>query len=102
MERQKSYSAGVPRQCRASRLQQCERHKSVASVEEGTERCATVRDAGSCCSSAKVRDKEHLSAAEGASTSVGVSSPTRRSVGRSITYFSVTKLQCSSGQHDAT
>jgi len=47
-------------------------------------------------------EREHLSMAEGASASVGVSSPTRRSVGRSVTYFSVTKLQCNNGQHDAT
>jgi len=46
-------------------------------------------------------EREHLSATEGASASVGVSSPTRRSVGRSVTYFSITELQCSSGQCDA-
>jgi len=72
-----SYSVEVPTQRRASK--QCERHKSVAPVQEGTARCATVRDAGSCCSNAEVREREHLSAAEGASTSVGVSSPTGRS-----------------------
>jgi len=47
-------------------------------------------------------EREHLSVAERASASEGVSSPTGRSVGRSIAYFSVTKLQCSIGQHDAT
>jgi hypothetical protein len=71
-------------------------------VQEGTTRCVTVRDAGSCCSSAEVREREHLSATEGASTLVGVSSPTRRSVGGSVTYFSVIELQCNNGQHDAT
>jgi len=92
-----SYSARVSRQCRDSKLQQCERHKSVAPMQDGIERCATVQDVGSCCSSAEVRDREHLSVIEGASTSVGVSSPTGRSVGRSVTYFLVTKLQCNSG-----
>ena len=61
-----------------------------------------MRYARSCYSNAEVRDREHLSAAKGASASVGVSSPTRRSVGRSVTYFSITELQCSSEQHDAT
>ena len=51
-----SYSAGVLRQRRSSRLQQCERHRSVAPVQEGTTRCAIVRDAGSCCSNAEVRE----------------------------------------------
>ena len=37
-----SYSAGVPIQHRASRLQQCERHRSVASVKDDTERCAMM------------------------------------------------------------
>ena len=41
-------------------------------------------------------------AAEGALASEGVSSLTRRLAGRSITYFSVTELQCNSVQHDAT
>jgi len=41
-------------------------------------------------------------AAKEASASEDVSSPIERSVGRSVTYFSVTELQCSSGQHDAT
>lgn len=50
---------------------------------------------------AEVREREHLSAAVGASASMGVSSPIGRLVGRSVTYFSVTELQCSSGQHDA-
>ena len=71
-------------------------------MQEGIERCATVRDAESCCGNAKVREREHLLATEGASASVGVSSPTWRSIGRSITYFLVTELQCSSGQHAAT
>lgn len=48
------YSAGVLRQREASRLQQCERHGSVAPVQDGTEKCATVQDAGSYCSNAKV------------------------------------------------
>ena len=51
-----SYNAGVPRQCEASRLQQCERHMSVAPVQDGTERRAMMQDAGSCCSSAEVRE----------------------------------------------
>ena len=51
-----SYSVGFPGQCEASRLQQCERHESVAPVQDGTERCATMRDAGSCCSNAEVRE----------------------------------------------
>ena len=51
-------------------------------MQEGTARCATVRDAGSCCSNAEVKEREHLSAAKGASASAGVSSPTGRSVGR--------------------
>jgi len=34
-------------------------------------------------------EREHLLAAEGASASLGVSSPIGRSVGRSVTYFSV-------------
>ena len=38
----------------ASRLQQCERHESVAMMQDGTERFATVRDAGSCCNNAEV------------------------------------------------
>lgn len=46
------YSAGVVEQCEASKLQQCERHESVAPVQDGTKRCAMVRDAMSCCSSA--------------------------------------------------
>jgi len=41
-------------------------------------------------------------AAKGALILEGVSSPTGRLVGRSVTYVSVTKLQCNSGQHDAT
>jgi len=41
-------------------------------------------------------------AIEEASASEDVSSPTGRSVGISITYFSITELQCSSGQHNAT
>ena len=48
------YSAGVTGQRKASRLQQCERHESAAPVQDCTERCATVRDAGSCCSNAEV------------------------------------------------
>ena len=51
-----SYSARIPRRRRASRLQQCERHKSVALVQEGMEKCATVQDVGSCYSSAEVRE----------------------------------------------
>ena len=61
-------------------------------MQEGTTRCVTVRDAGSCCSSVEVRERKHLSVTEGASASVGVSSPTGRSVGRLVTYFSVTEL----------
>ena len=75
-----SYNAGVPRLCRASRLQQCERHRSVAPVQDGTERCATVRDAWSVVA-AQRSQREHLSAAEGASALECVSSPTKRSVG---------------------
>jgi len=41
-------------------------------------------------------------AAQEASASEDVSSPIGRSIGRSVTYFSVTKLQCNIGQHDAT
>jgi len=59
-------------------------------------------DAGNSCSSTEVREREHLLVVEGALASVGVSSPTGRSVGRSVTYFSVTELQCSIGQCDAT
>lgn len=61
-----------------------------------------MRDVGSCCSSAEVRERECMSAIEGASTSVGVSSPTGRSVRRSLIYFSVTELQCKNGQHIET
>jgi len=56
-----SYNAGVLRQCKASRLQQCERHGSVAPVQDGTERYATVQDAGSCCSKAEVRERALVS-----------------------------------------
>ena len=51
-----SYSAKVPGQHKASRLQQCERHGSVALVQDGAERCAMVRDAGSYCNNAEVRE----------------------------------------------
>ena len=51
-----SYSAGFPRQREASRLQQHEKHESVAPVQDGTKRCAMVRNAGSCCSRAEVRE----------------------------------------------
>ena len=35
-------------------MQQCEKHGSIAPVQDGTKRCAMVRDAWSCCSSAEV------------------------------------------------
>jgi len=54
---------------------------SVAPVQDGTERCAMVRDAWSVAA-AQRSEKEHLSAAEGASASEGVSTPTERSVER--------------------
>jgi len=41
-------------------------------------------------------------AAEGIAALEGIPSPTGRSIGRSVTYFSEIDLQCSSGQHDAT
>jgi len=47
-------------------------------------------------------EKNADGAAKEASTSKDVSSPIGRSVGRSVTYFSVIELQYSSGQHDAT
>jgi len=73
-----SYSAGVLRQREASRLQQCERHGSVASVQDGTKRCATVRDAWSCCGSTKVREVALVSS-RGSFNIRRVSSPTERS-----------------------
>ena len=72
-----SYSAGVPGLCRASRLQQCERHRSVAPVQDGTERCATVQDTWSVVATQR-SEWEHLSAENGASASEYVSSPTER------------------------
>ena len=36
--------------------QRCEKHGSVSLVQDGTERCATVQDAGSCCSSVEVKE----------------------------------------------
>ena len=75
-----SYSVGVPRQCRASRLQQCERHRSVAPMQDGTKRCATVRDAWSVAASQRSK-REHLSVVGRASTSEYVSSPTKKSMG---------------------
>jgi len=39
------YSVRFVGQHEASRLQQCERHGSVALVQDGLERCAIVRDA---------------------------------------------------------
>ena len=83
-----SYSAGIPRRRRASRLQQCKRHMSVAPVHDGTERCAMVRDAWSV-TAAQRSEREHLSAAEEASASEYVSSPTERSVG---SFFFVSKV----------
>ena len=62
------YSAGVPRKREASRLQQCKRHRSVAPVQDGTERCAMVGDAGVVAAAQRSKG-DHLSAAEGASTS---------------------------------
>ena len=47
--------------CGASRLQQCERHMSVAPVQDGTEKCAMVRDAWSVVA-AQRSQREHLSA----------------------------------------
>ena len=75
---------GVLHQCRMAQrgVQRCEMQGVVAAAQRS--------------------EREHLSAIEGASASVGVSSPTGRSIGRSVTYFSVTELQCSSGQHNAT
>jgi len=35
--------------------------RSVALVQDGTERCATVRDAGSCCNNVEVREGELVS-----------------------------------------
>jgi len=40
-----SYIEGFPGQREVSRLQQCERHMSVALVEDDIERCAMVRSA---------------------------------------------------------
>ena len=74
-----SYSAVVPRQRKASRLQQCERHKSVAPVQDGTERCAMVRDAWSVATAQRL-EREHLLVVYGASASEDVSSPIERSV----------------------
>ena len=74
-----SYSAGVPRLCRASRLQQCERH-SVAPVQDGTKRCEMVRDAWNVAI-AQRSEREHLSVADGASALEYVASPTKRSIG---------------------
>ena len=74
-----SYSSRVTGLCRASRLQTCERHRSVALVQDGTERCAMVRDAWSVAA-AQRSEREHLSAVGRASTSKYVSSPTERSV----------------------
>ena len=76
-----NYSVGIPIQCRASKLQQCERHKSVTPVQDGTESCAIVRDAWSVAA-AKRSHREHLYATEEASASEDVSSPTGMSVGR--------------------
>jgi len=45
MELQRELQCRNPRQCRASRLQQCKRHRSVAPMQDGTERCVMVRDA---------------------------------------------------------
>ena len=75
-----SYSVGVLRQRRASRLQQCKRHKSVAPVQDGTERCAMVRDAWSVIADPR-SEREHLLAAGKALASKYVSSPTERSDG---------------------
>jgi len=66
------YSAGVPGLCRASRLHQCERHRSVAPVQDGTERCATVRDAWIVAATQRSK-RENLLAADGASASEYVS-----------------------------
>lgn len=73
-----SYSARVPIQREASRLQQCERHRTVAPVQDGTERCATVRDARSCCSNAEVREGALVSG-RGSFSIRRVSIPTDRS-----------------------
>ena len=37
-------------------MRQCEKHGSVAPVQDGIERCATVRDAWNSCGSAEVRE----------------------------------------------
>ena len=75
-----SYNVGVLGLCRDRRLQQCEGHRSVAPVQDGTERCATVRDAWSVAA-AQRSEREHLLVTDGASASEYVSSPTERSVG---------------------
>lgn len=66
--------------CRASRLRRCERHTSVAPVQDDTKRCAMVQDAWSVAA-AQRSEREHLLATGRASSSEHVSSPTERSVG---------------------
>ena len=65
---------GVLHQCRMAQrgVQWCEMQGVVAAAQRS--------------------ERVHLSAAEGASASMGVSSPIGRSVGRLVTYFSVTEL----------
>ena len=60
-----SYSAGVPRLCRASKLHQCERHKSVAPVQDGTEGVQLCEMHG-VVAAAQRSKREHLSVTEGA------------------------------------
>jgi len=49
-------------------------------VQDGTERCATVRDAWSVATTQR-SEREHLLVENGASSSEDVSSPTERSIG---------------------
>jgi len=78
--RKESYSARVLGLYRASRLQRCERHRRVAPVEFGIERCAMVQDARSVAATQRSK-REHFLIAGRASASKYVSSPTKRLVG---------------------
>lgn len=63
-----SYSAGFPGQREASKMQQCERHGSVAPMQDSIERCAWCNING-VFAKAQRSEREHLSVTKGASAS---------------------------------
>jgi len=100
-EAAESYNAEFLGQHEVSRLQQCERHMMamMALVQDGTQRCAMVRDAGSCCNNVEVREGA-LANGKG-NFSIRGTLAQQRGQSWEISYFSVTELQCNSGHHDA-